>query len=207
MMHDRQYATTVSALQARIARLEQSNHRARRAVAVALGGVLLAVPIFADAVGPTPSVPEGNFASGEPARGSDIYGMFEELYAATNELEARAGTYCGVTGNTIGDLGGHSEAAADCAAVPACSDRARMCTPTGLLHSTIEGMAIPDGWYSTGLRDTVDPAGVVVIDCGGWTSALATDNGPLWSGDTGSGSFATCDSMLPVLCCDEDGAE
>jgi hypothetical protein len=133
-----------------------------------------------------------------------------KVEALTNKATSDGGyslgaTYCGATGNTMGDLSalpaagaGYAKAKAQCQTT--CnSPSAHLCTSEEITRSSELGMTIPSGWYSTAVYMFSSTG---TYDCFGFTAKANTTQGALWANGTPSyATVTTCDGTNPVLCC------
>jgi hypothetical protein len=112
------------------------------------------------------------------------------------------GTFCGTAQvNSAGTMSVgvyHGYQASMLICESACSSiNAHMCASDDVLRSQALGVAVPDGFYSTGVVWT-DGVHGLIADCGGWTDVSSF--GPYWSATTGPTAF-NCGVPAAVLCC------
>ena len=114
---------------------------------------------------------------------------------------AVVGMYCGSTASLTGAAGGYSTLRTLCRS--ACgTTTAHVCTAHEMAMTAQFGTTQPtaaSSWYAAGLR--WDGTGLVMTDCGSFTSASAAISGQVWA-STGVPSYSACTTSLPYLCCD-----
>lgn len=184
-------------LKDRVQALQQELGRERRLrrFGLVLGVVALAtVPVGAGALGPVPNV----FTAREPIFAAEMNENFAYLQDGVTAVEERqAARFCGVSiGSTDGDAGGYAGISALCGSASGCGASARICLNTEVVLSLAEGIAVPSGgpaWIATG--DTNGASN----ECSAFTSAEATRSASTWTATPG---LRSCDTSLPVLCCE-----
>lgn len=160
------------------------------------------------------------FNDGQVLKAADLNADFGNLETRVAALEAfksaatQGGTYsvggaiCGVTDKTTGDMlglttqgAGLVKAKAACAAVTSCSPTAHMCTIDEVARSLATGNpnAGASGWMvAGGLGVSLQYTGYT-NSCMGFTS-----NSLNFQAGVGgvAGDYASCNTYMPVLCCD-----
>jgi hypothetical protein len=131
----------------------------------------------------------------------------------TGQTYSLAATYCGETAATAGavadgSLSGIPATKSLCQKACGGSATAHMCNTEEVQRFIATGGAFPSsgatypttaGWYSSGLWSYDGTK--VIFDCASWTDGTATNTGPAaFLKDPAHN--ATCNELLPILCCD-----
>jgi hypothetical protein len=162
-----------------------------------VGGIALATP--------------HQWKSGDPLKSTDLNGL-NRATNGTVSSSVGATLFCGVSAAkttgafSINGLTGYPAAKALCAASTGCSSSptAHMCDAAELSRSAQLGVAIPTGWYTSGVVVPQASPNPLINDCDGWISAASTFAGATWvAGGTGTlPSADVCANPYSVLCCD-----
>jgi len=133
----------------------------------------------------------------DPLAAADLNSL--DVVSKNGKQISLGGTYCGKTGSTKGQISGaYSGAKSQCEGVLACgsSTTAHTCDAGELVRTAQLGIAIDQGWFSTGTGASTAPP---LNDCNGWTDMTGSYDGLQWA--SGPGVYG-CSLSAPILCCD-----
>jgi len=144
---------------------------------------------------------------------SDI-GMLQTSVSSLQSLLTRvagleaAGSFCGQTAPTTGNINGYPGAAVRCRALAGCSSTtAHMCSSHEVAVEAANGQTFgyPNGTFDGGwvaaLITTYDPNARETKDCDGWTSAANNINGAELQVTPTTIRASGCGSSRPIICC------